>query len=179
MCLQYRIVSGLVRKYSATSVVVIRSGTVSPFLVVSNYVSQYTMRSSRLQLALAVACRSMTTDDERIGQNVATLRGDRSQKSIAEAMQEAGGHKWSQATVWSVEKGQRPLRLTEAIDLARILGRPVAALFADPEQTKGDEFAEGIIQAVAKYYGDIVTKAMSLYEARERFDALKASLEEG
>lgn len=31
------------------------------------------------------------------------------------------GHKWSQATVWSIEKGDRPLRLAEAMDLANLL----------------------------------------------------------
>jgi hypothetical protein len=34
----------------------------------------------------------------------------------------ARGWKWSQATVWSVEKGERPLRLAEAEDIRVILG---------------------------------------------------------
>ena len=32
------------------------------------------------------------------------------------------GWRWAQATVWNVEKGERPLRLAEAEDLASILG---------------------------------------------------------
>lgn len=37
----------------------------------------------------------------------------------------ARGHKWSQATVWSVEKGDRPLRYLEAVDLAEVLGAEI------------------------------------------------------
>jgi hypothetical protein len=60
------------------------------------------------------------TPDEKIGRNLARLRGNRSQKDIADAMRERGW-KWSQATVWSIEKGERPLRVAEAADLAQIL----------------------------------------------------------
>lgn len=44
-----------------------------------------------------------------------------SQQALADRMRERGW-KWSQATVWAVEKGERPLRLAEAMDLAQILG---------------------------------------------------------
>jgi transcriptional regulator with XRE-family HTH domain len=59
--------------------------------------------------------------DEQIGKNLARLRGDMSQKELAAAMRERG-FRWSQATVWSVEKGERPLRLSEAEEIAAILG---------------------------------------------------------
>jgi hypothetical protein len=39
------------------------------------------------------------------------------------------GWKWSQATVWSVERGDRPLRLAEAEDLAGVLGVSSASDF--------------------------------------------------
>lgn len=54
---------------------------------------------------------------QEIGQVLRQLRGNQSQKALADAMR-AKGHAWSQATVWSVETGARPLRLTEARDLA-------------------------------------------------------------
>jgi len=63
----------------------------------------------------------MAVDDAQIGRNLARFRGQRPQKDVADAMRERG-HKWSQATVWAVEKGDRPLRLTEAQDVMRILG---------------------------------------------------------
>lgn len=60
-------------------------------------------------------------NDAQIGRNLASLRNEMSQKDLAEAMRSLG-FKWSQATVWSVEKGERPLRLTEATALQEIFG---------------------------------------------------------
>ncbi|MEV5042724.1 helix-turn-helix domain-containing protein [Microbacterium sp. LMI1x-1-1.1] len=58
--------------------------------------------------------------DVQIGQNLARLRGSISQSELA-AQMKALGWKWSQSTVWSIEKGDRPLRLAEAEDLLPIL----------------------------------------------------------
>ncbi|WP_157156247.1 helix-turn-helix domain-containing protein [Diaminobutyricimonas sp. LJ205] len=58
--------------------------------------------------------------DELIGKNLQNLRGDMSQKELADKMR-ALGWKWSQATVWSIEKGERPLRLAEADALFDVL----------------------------------------------------------
>lgn len=64
----------------------------------------------------------MATDaDRQVGENVAQLRGDMSQKALATAMRDQG-HKWSQSTVWAVERGERPLKLVEAASLVSILG---------------------------------------------------------
>lgn len=63
----------------------------------------------------------MSITDDQIGKNLTRLRGEMSQAELAERMRERG-YKWSQATVWSVEKGERPLRLTEAEDIAAVLG---------------------------------------------------------
>lgn len=60
-------------------------------------------------------------DDRRIGENLARLRGSLTQQALANEMR-LRGWKWSQATVWSVEKAERPLRLAEALDVADILG---------------------------------------------------------
>lgn len=71
--------------------------------------------------------------DELIGRNVALYRGDKSQKAVADAMR-ARGWKWSQATVWSIEKGERPLRLAEADDLGRILDvQPYRFMSSEPD----------------------------------------------
>jgi hypothetical protein len=61
--------------------------------------------------------------DEETGQDVAAAReaAEISQKELADQMRERG-FKWSQATVWSVEKGERPLRLVEAQHLADAIG---------------------------------------------------------
>lgn len=63
--------------------------------------------------------------DQHVGGNISKFRGAMSQQDLAEAMRK-DGFKWSQATVWSIEKGERPLRLSEAIALTRILKRGLA-----------------------------------------------------
>ncbi|MDK6348701.1 helix-turn-helix domain-containing protein [Bifidobacterium scardovii] len=64
---------------------------------------------------------SKTSRDEQIGQNLVSIRGNMSQADLALQMRERG-YKWSAATVWAIEKGERPLKLTEATDVVNILG---------------------------------------------------------
>lgn len=59
--------------------------------------------------------------DKRVGQNLARLRGDMPQKELADRMRERG-FKWSQATVWSTEKGERSLKYSEVDALLTVLG---------------------------------------------------------
>src|SRR5688572_15963772 len=72
------------------------------------------------------------TRDQQIGQAVRDLRADMSQDALAESMSEMGHDKWSQSTVWSVERGTRPLRLAEAESLARLFNVDVSRLLGDP-----------------------------------------------
>jgi len=69
-----------------------------------------------------------TEQDRQIGRTMAILRGDKTQQAVADEMRKRGW-RWSQATVWSVEKGERPLRLAEAEDLAAVLGTPSVHAF--------------------------------------------------
>ncbi|MBW9121218.1 hypothetical protein JNB63_14055 [Microbacterium trichothecenolyticum] len=71
--------------------------------------------------------------DEQIGANLIRIRNGLSQKDLADAMR-ARGFKWSQATVWAVEKGERPLRLTEAEGLGVVLRINPDLLLATPEE---------------------------------------------
>ncbi|GAB2843448.1 helix-turn-helix domain-containing protein [Microbacterium insulae] len=71
--------------------------------------------------------------DVEIGRNLARIRGALSQKDLADAMR-ARGFRWSQATVWAVEKGERPLRLSEAEAVGRILDVHHAILLSTSEQ---------------------------------------------
>lgn len=70
--------------------------------------------------------------DRLIGETVKELRGERSQKTLADEMRSRFGHAWSQSTVWSIETGARPLRLTEAQDLADLLGVSIERLLPTP-----------------------------------------------
>lgn len=75
------------------------------------------------------------TPDEADGQRIREIRTSRGmrQVDVADAMRECGW-KWVQSTVWHVEQGTRPTRLSEAVDLALILNVPLTELIgaADP-----------------------------------------------
>jgi transcriptional regulator with XRE-family HTH domain len=113
------------------------------------------------------------TSDEQIGRNLASARGELSQKDLASKMRERG-FKWSQATVWSIEKGERPLRLSEAQEVADILNRDVdvllvrdgvAATLAWSRQTH--ESYQAALAALAKYDEDRAQLAISLDQIPE------------
>jgi transcriptional regulator with XRE-family HTH domain len=91
----------------------------------------------------------MAITDEQIGANVAILRKGKSQKDIAAAMKERG-YKWSQATVWSIEKGERPLRLTEALDLAVVLDADMPLIFQEPASTAFHQYWMQVMRAQLK-----------------------------
>lgn len=71
--------------------------------------------------------------DEDIGRNFTRMRGAMSQKDLAEAMRKRG-FRWSQATVWAVEKGERPLRLTEADAASAVFGLHPQMLLAEEDE---------------------------------------------
>lgn len=76
----------------------------------------------------------MDINEEQIGARLQALRGPvLSQAGVAQAMKDRGHDKWSQATVWSVEAGKRPLRLSEAVSLASILSADVGDLVQSTE----------------------------------------------
>lgn len=79
----------------------------------------------------------MNSDDKQIGERLQVLRGSTiSQAGLAEAMRARGHEKWSQATVWSIESGRRPLRLAEASALASILNTEVDDFLLSTEANK-------------------------------------------
>lgn len=80
--------------------------------------------------------------DKLIGYNLQRMRRDRSQTEVANAMK-ARGHRWTQPTVVAVEKGERPLRMSEAADLVEILGiEGISALWSFLILTPQLEIAE-------------------------------------
>ncbi|WP_146852852.1 helix-turn-helix domain-containing protein [Frigoribacterium faeni] len=72
----------------------------------------------------------MAISDTQIGRNLARLRGQMTQKELAEAMS-SRGWKWSQTTVHTVEQGKRPLRLAESEDIKEIIGTAWPLTLAD------------------------------------------------
>ncbi|WP_123645112.1 hypothetical protein [Bifidobacterium mongoliense] len=56
------------------------------------------------------------TTDASIGNNLERLRGDMSMDMLAAKMRERG-YSWTKTTVFNIEHGKRPLRLSEAADV--------------------------------------------------------------
>lgn len=73
-----------------------------------------------------------TAPDERIGANIEALRKDRgiTQTELAMYMQRQG-LKWTQVTVCHVEKGRRPVRLSEAAHVAAAFGVQIDTITAE------------------------------------------------
>ncbi|ROP65657.1 hypothetical protein EDF55_0095 [Curtobacterium sp. ZW137] len=59
----------------------------------------------------------------------------------------ARGFRWSQATVWSIEKGERPLRLSEAQAAAEVLNQPFFNFTADEGEAKIEAWMRECSQA--------------------------------
>ncbi|GAA3654422.1 helix-turn-helix domain-containing protein [Microbacterium marinilacus] len=72
----------------------------------------------------------MAKSDAEIGANLKRLRGAMSQTELARLMAKRG-HRWSQPTVVAVERGERPIRLTEAEDVGQILDSGIFLLLSD------------------------------------------------
>ena len=79
----------------------------------------------------------MTLNDVEIGSRVKTARGEMSQVDLAQSMRQAG-FMWSQAAVWSTEKGERSLKLSEAVELCEILGIQIEQLGATTPSPRVD-----------------------------------------
>lgn len=114
-----------------------------------------------------------TSRDQRIGENIAAYRRGRSQEWLAEQMRERGHEKWSQSTVWSVEKGKRPLKFSEALDLAQVLGLPDATSLADGRLGR---HLVSLTQEAHRHAGALASAVGDLREVqavlREALDAL-------
>lgn len=62
------------------------------------------------------------------------FRGNISQQTLAEKMRNKG-FKWSQATVWATEKGDRPVRLSEVIALSEVLDKTYDSFLLEEHDT--------------------------------------------
>lgn len=113
----------------------------------------------------------MSEKDVAIGENVTKLRGAKTQQDVADAMR-ARGYKWSQATVWAVEKGERPLRLAEASDLAAILDQQVDALVSNSLEAALLNRMQESVRAVATSASDLRAAAKAYEDARKSLEAV-------
>lgn len=114
--------------------------------------------------------------DVTIGANVrhARERANLSQSEVARLMSEAHVPGFHQTTVARIEKGERPLRLAEALELTLILGVSLTDLLRLPEElllrdrVKVFREAEAALVSAAYYYED---EARSLGEYADKLIA--------
>lgn len=109
----------------------------------------------------------MDSEDVHIGERLQALRGPViSQAALANAMKERGHEKWSQATVWAVEAGKRPLRLSEAASLASILQADVNEFLLRSETADTLGALRDAIFDVNRAASELRSAAASLEDAR-------------
>lgn len=78
--------------------------------------------------------------EKAIGGRVRAMReaSAMSQADLSAAMRQRGV-RWAQATVWAVEAGERPLRLSETTLLAEIFGCAQSAFLTEESRVDGAE----------------------------------------
>jgi len=101
-----------------------------------------------------------------------------SQTELAERMA-ARGHRWHQATVFKVEDGRRPVRLTEAVALAAVLDVPLTDLIGPdaPERVARFELASAA-QRVKAAQHEVEQWQAELDQASKERDVLAARYNE-
>lgn len=111
----------------------------------------------------------MDFDDVEIGARLQSLRDSVvSQATLAAAMKDHGHEKWSQATVWAVEAGKRPLRLSEAASIAAILGADVSDFLQSSEVGKVIGAMREAIADVDRAGAGLAGAAVTFEDARTR-----------
>lgn len=76
-----------------------------------------------------------------------------SQAEFAKVVRDRGP-KWSQGTVWTVEAGERPLRLSEAILIAEFLGLSLDEAWGSGEASSGAELVR--MRALVRQIAELV-----------------------
>lgn len=113
---------------------------------------------------------AITKEDERIGKNFQAIRGEMTQEELAKKMREQG-YKWSKATVWAIEKGERPLKVAEAAEVLRCLEMPadnISVFTNDSYNYKVMDLVRSVIddcEAIDKEWTKLDWHRQSLMEA--------------
>ncbi|MEE1296428.1 MAG: helix-turn-helix transcriptional regulator [Bifidobacterium sp.] len=88
-------------------------------------------------------------DDQIVGANFTKLReqADMSMDVLAAHMRDKG-YRWSKSTVYNIERGERSLKLTEAVDALRALGMDpnttIQRLFAHDEEEQARQLVKSM-----------------------------------
>lgn len=109
-----------------------------------------------------------TSIDERVGVNLRAYReaAGLSQEELAQRMVERG-FGFSQATVWKIESGHRPIKISEAVALADALQlRGWNSLTQDPTQARHQVQLQQWHHAAYAAFGEIKRAAAGYIEAQ-------------
>ncbi|WP_417374126.1 hypothetical protein [Glutamicibacter protophormiae] len=112
--------------------------------------------------------------DDQIGKNLATLRGQVTQQELGEKMRQRG-FKWSQATVWDVERGKRPLRLIEALEVVAVLNKPgvtVESLWAVPTELHATQELKNAYLDANDKWQEVVLAISQLHSSKESWSRI-------
>ncbi|MUN55319.1 hypothetical protein GMA10_08880 [Kocuria koreensis] len=113
---------------------------------------------------------STQTTDPLIGENLARLRGEISQKTLAKEMSDRG-FKWASSTVFNIEHGERSLRLVEALELAKLLKVELSDFFDIPADVGPARKVQDLYLEVARHWTVVKDSVSSLLEARGRLQS--------
>ena len=106
--------------------------------------------------------------DQNIAANLRTYReaGNLSQEELAQRMADLG-FGFSQATIWKIERGQRPVRASELVALADALGIMLAtSLTHEPEMTQHQVRLEQANRKAHRAYQTLKDAAADYLEAQ-------------
>jgi transcriptional regulator with XRE-family HTH domain len=106
--------------------------------------------------------------DETFGANLRALRerNEISQPELARRMAERGWP-WHQSTVYRTESGRQPLKLGEAVDLAKILGVTTDRLAWTGPEANEREMAAGASARLRGAWRDAALAVARLEDARD------------
>jgi transcriptional regulator with XRE-family HTH domain len=100
--------------------------------------------------------------DTQIGRNVRNMREflGIDQTELARRLGDAGLRGFHQTTVSRIEKGERPVRLSEAPILAEVLHGRIGDLIDEPDRTGAEHYQAGVHDALVAVR-DFVVKEMA------------------
>lgn len=102
----------------------------------------------------------MTEMNRDIGANLVKMRGKTTQEQLAHMMQQRG-YSWTKMTVYNIERGERPIRLNEAVDVLKCLnidaGDGLKALIRNDVDAKITDLVHNLRTAVEDARGTCIS----------------------
>lgn len=106
--------------------------------------------------------------DTYFAQNMTRLReaAGLSQAEMVQKLREKGWKNVHPTTISRIEKGERPVRLSEAARIAQVLGQDLQLMMITPNRAGAEEEVDKAVERVVKRYNQIVEGAYWLLLSR-------------